>query len=253
VTRDLVTAGLLLVLLGLLVLINLALLERAWRRIRHGATLPSGHVLIQSPTGTAMVPSGATVSLALGAGEPEIDQPGEHGKRAPKGVLPGVDAPGVHETRTVQSDGTEDIERRSLDRIHKVFDSETGKGTEAEVVFDPDADWPNQLERIRHGVRLSIQRPKGDRGRIASCTVTRVADGRTFTHRPGDMGALGASSTAFLGLDTSAYQIDFPHDFRPRAIPPAPGDYTYRWTAQYAANPLIDSVEDEVATGGFSI
>jgi hypothetical protein len=83
VTRDLVTAGLLLVLLGLLVLINLALLERAWRRIRHGAPVPSGHVLIQSPKGSAMVPSGATVSLALGAGEPEIDQPGEHEKRAP--------------------------------------------------------------------------------------------------------------------------------------------------------------------------
>jgi hypothetical protein len=119
------------------------------------------------------------------------------------------------------------------------------------VIDNPDADWSNWPERIRHGVRLRIQRPRGDRGRIDSCQVTRIADGRTWTYVPG-MTPMGPMLPVGLGLNTADHEVEFPRGFQGAGSRAQSGRYMYRWTAVYGES-AIPTSSDTVAEGEFSI
>ncbi len=120
------------------------------------------------------------------------------------------------------------------------------------VVADPDADWPNQCDRIRGGMRLRIQRPPRDSGLLLDCVV-RDSGGRSWRW---GTSILVPMPGVLVGRDMNRASTDFPHHFAggQAAMPLPKGTYTYRWRAEYGNDLLAGpSSTDVVARGEFSI
>jgi hypothetical protein len=95
------------------------------------------------------------------------------------------------------------------------------------------------------GVRLSINRPNGERGRISSCIVEK--DGRKWMFRTGSFPFTN------LGKDLPDCSVDFPAQFpRKRKDPQlTPGWYSFRWVVAYGAFLIEEPTYRTVVRGSF--